>query len=68
MPTIPDSTKSISKAETTTMTRATESAQFQTGRVLTITAGHTVHGTRYLHCLSAAPPAALHRQSLPFQD
>jgi len=45
MPTIPDSIKSILKAETTTMTPATESERFQMGRVLTITAGHTVHDT-----------------------
>ena len=43
MPTIPDSIKSISKAETTAMTPATESERFQTGRVLTISAGHAVH-------------------------
>jgi FSR family fosmidomycin resistance protein-like MFS transporter len=45
MSTIPDSIQSISKAETITTTRATETEPFQTGRVLTITAGHAVHDT-----------------------
>jgi len=45
MSTTPDSIKSVSKAETITTTRAAETEQFQTGRVLTISAGHAVHDT-----------------------
>jgi FSR family fosmidomycin resistance protein-like MFS transporter len=45
MPTIPDSIQNVSKAETTTATRATETERFQTGRVLTISTGHAVHDT-----------------------
>ena len=45
MPTIPDSIPSVSKAATTTTTRAAETERFQTGRVLTISTGHAVHDT-----------------------
>jgi FSR family fosmidomycin resistance protein-like MFS transporter len=45
MSTTPDSIKSVSKVETITTTRAAETEQFQTGRVLTISAGHAVHDT-----------------------
>ena len=45
MSTIPDSTKSVPKLETTTTTRAAETEPFQASRVLTITAGHAVHDT-----------------------
>ena len=45
MPITPDSIRSVSKAETITTTRATETERFQAGHVLTITAGHAVHDT-----------------------
>jgi FSR family fosmidomycin resistance protein-like MFS transporter len=45
MPAIHDSIQSLSKAETITATGATETEQFQTGRVLTISTGHAVHDT-----------------------
>jgi FSR family fosmidomycin resistance protein-like MFS transporter len=45
MATISDFIQNVSKAGTTTPTRAAESERFQTGRVLTITAGHAVHDT-----------------------
>jgi FSR family fosmidomycin resistance protein-like MFS transporter len=45
MSTIPDSIKSVPKAKATTKTRAAEAKRFQTGRVLTISAGHALHDT-----------------------
>ena len=45
MSTIPDSIQRVPKTGTITTTRAAEAKRFQTGCVLTISAGHAVHDT-----------------------
>jgi FSR family fosmidomycin resistance protein-like MFS transporter len=45
MSTLPDSIQRVPKTGTITTTRAAEAERFQTGRVLTISAGHALHDT-----------------------
>jgi FSR family fosmidomycin resistance protein-like MFS transporter len=67
MSTTPDSIKSVSKAETITTMRAAETEQFQTGRVLTISAGHAVHDT-YTAFLAPLLPVFIANLSLSMTD